>query len=239
LKVIVIIQARTGSQRLPKKVLKKIEGKTMLEHIINFLKFCKKIDDVIIATSTLKQDNQIETICLKNRVKYFRGSSNNVLKRYYDCATHFKGDIIVRITADNPLIDPKIVDKAVSLLMKKKYDYVTNMIDQTFPIGYLVEVFTYDTLKNMKTFHKDKQSKEHVTFQLRKKPKEIKIGEIFTPKNKQRPNWRLTVDYKNDLKLIKKIYSKLYSPNSFINYNDVFNFLEQNPKLLKINEKKS
>ncbi len=217
----------------------KIQGKPILEHIVNFLKFSKKIDQIIVATSDLKSDDKIEKLCNKINVSCFRGNSLNVLKRYFDCATSFKGDIIVRITADNPLIDPKLVDKAVSLLINKKLDYVSNMIHQSYPEGYLVEVFTFDTLKRVyATFHDD-QSKEHVTFQLRKCPQGFKIGEFFAAKNKQRPNWRLTVDYLPDLKVIKKIYSKLYNPNSFMKYDDVFNFLQQNPDLLEINVEKS
>ena len=217
----------------------KIKDKPILQHIVGSLEYCKKVDQIIVATSTLRADDQIEKLCSKMKVKCFRGSSSNVLKRYYDCAKKFHGDIIVRITGDNPLIDPTIVDKAISLLIKKKFDYVSNMIHQSFPIGYLVEVFTFSTLKRMFECHIDNQSKEHVTFQLRKNPKEFKIGEFFAPKNKQRPNWRLTIDYLDDLNLIKKIYLKLYNPNSFIKYNDVFNFLENNPKLLEINKENS
>ena len=239
LSVLVIIQVRTDSKRLPNKVLMKIKDKPILQHIVSSLKYCKKLDQIIVATSTLKADDQIEKLCSKMKVKCFRGSSSNVLKRYYDCAKKFHGDIIVRITGDNPLIDPTIVDKAISLLIKKKFDYVSNMVHQSFPIGYLVEVFTFSTLKRMFDCHVDNQSKEHVTFQLRKNPKEFKIGEFFAPKNKQRPNWRLTVDYLDDLNLIKKIYFKLYNPDSFIKYNDVFNFLENNPKLLEINKENS
>ena len=239
MRILVIIQARTGSKRLPDKVLMKIQGKSILEHIVNFLKFSKKIDQIIVATSDLKSDDKIEKLCKKINVSCFRGNSLNVLKRYFDCATSFKGDVIVRITADNPLIDPKLVDKAVSLLIGKKLDYVTNMIHQSYPEGYLVEVFTFNTLKRVyETFHDD-ESKEHITFQLRKRPQGFKIGEFFAAKNKQRPNWRLTVDYDEDIKLIKKLFSNLYQPNSFIQYNSVFKYLEQYPLTLNINQKYS
>ncbi len=235
MRILVIIQARTGSKRLHNKVLMKIQGKPILEHIVNFLKFSKKIDQIIVATSNLKPDDEIEKLCDKIGVSCFRGNSLNVLKRYFDCAVHFKGDVIVRITADNPLIDPKLVDKAVSLLINKKLDYVTNMIHQSYPEGYLVEVFTFTTLRYVyKTFHDD-LSKEHVTFQLRQCPKGIKIGEIFVEKNKQRSNWRLTVDYKEDIELMSKIFSKLYANNSYIKLESVIKFLEENTDLLKIN----
>jgi|APSaa5957512535_1039671.scaffolds.fasta_scaffold35643_2 spore coat polysaccharide biosynthesis protein SpsF (cytidylyltransferase family) len=217
----------------------KIEGKPILEHIVNFLKFSKKTDQIIVATSNLKSDDKIEKLCNKINVSCFRGDSLNVLKRYFDCATKYQCDIVVRITADNPLIDPILVDKAIRLLINKKFDYVSNMIHPTYPEGYLVEVFTFNTLKYVyETFHDD-LSKEHVTFQLRKSPKELKIGEFFATKTKQRPDYRLTVDYKDDLKLIKKIFSTLYKPNSFISYTSVFNYLKQHPSTLKINHKYS
>ena len=239
LRILAIVQARTGSKRLPNKVLMTIQGKPILEHIVNFLKFSKKIDEIIVATSDLKSDDKIESLCKKINVNCFRGDSKNVLKRYFDCASQYNGDIVVRITADNPLIDPKIVDKGISVLVDQNFDYVSNMIHQSYPEGYLVEVFTFNTLRYVyETFH-DELSKEHVTFQLRQCPKGIKIGEFFTAKNKQRPNWRLTVDYENDLKLIKRIFLVLYKPDSFISYDSVFDFLKQNTFLFEINQKHS
>ena len=237
LKVLVIIQARTGSQRLPKKVLKEIEGKTMLEHIVDFLKYCKKVDDIIVATTTLKQDNQIETICLKNKIKYFRGSSSNVLKRYYDCATHFKGDIIVRITADNPLIDPNLVDKIIQTCKKTNCDYASNMINQTYPFGYLVEAFTFNVLEKLHRQFHDLQSKEHVTFKIRQNPNSFHVEQVLAPNHLRRPSWRLTVDHKEDFELISQIFSKLYIVNSYIKYEKVVNLLDDDKKLLDINKK--
>jgi spore coat polysaccharide biosynthesis protein SpsF len=217
----------------------KIEGKPMLEHIVSFLKFSKKIDQIIVATSNLKSDDKIEKLCNKIKVSCFRGDSLNVLKRYFDCATNYECDVVVRITADNPLIDPTLVDKAITLLINKKLDYVSNMIHPSYPEGYLVEVFTFNTLKYIYETFDDDLSKEHVTFQLRKSPKELKIGEFFAAKTKQRPYHRLTIDYKDDLKLIRKIFLALYKSNSFISYNSVFKYLKQYPSVLKINQKYS
>jgi len=229
-KKLIIIQARTGSKRLPGKVLMKIQKKPILEHIVNFLKFSKKADQIIVATTNLKSDDKIEKLCEKINVSCFRGSSSNVLKRFFECAVIFEGDIIVRITADNPLIDPKLVDKAITQLVNEKLDYVSNMIHQSYPEGYLVEVFTIDTLKRVYENFQDKKSKEHVTFQLRQFPRGFKIGEFSAPKNKQRPKWRLTVDYKEDLKIIKEIFSNLLKPNDFISYNKVFKYLKHHPQ---------
>jgi spore coat polysaccharide biosynthesis protein SpsF len=239
LHILAIVQARTDSKRLPNKVLMKIQGKPILEHISNSLKFSRKLDQIVVATSNLESDDKIEQLCKKINVDCFRGDSQNVLKRYFDCATKNNGEIIVRITSDNPLIDPTIVDKAISVLINRNFDYVSNMIHQSYPEGYLVEVFTFNTLRYVyETFHDD-LSKEHVTSQLRQCPKRLKIGEFFATKNKHRPNWRLTIDYDDDLKLIKKIFSALYKSNSFITYDSVFNYLKQHPSILEINQKYS
>ncbi len=109
----------------------KIKDKPILQHIVSSLKYCKKLDQIIVATSTLKADDQIEKLCSKMKVKCFRGSSSNVLKRYYDCAKKFHGDIIVRITGDNPLIDPCFCNNVSwvtnSNFFMTNFHYVSNL----------------------------------------------------------------------------------------------------------------
>jgi len=215
-----IIQARMGSSRLPGKVMMEIDSKhTILDFMINQLEYSKLVDRIIIATSKKAEDDIIETFCKKNTIDCFRGSENDVLDRYYQCAKKFSSKVIVRMPADKPLLDPNVVDQVISEFNNNNYDYITTFLPSTFPSGTEVEVFTFSTLKRMFECHIDNQSKEHVTFQLRKNPKEFKIGEFFAPKNKQRPNWRLTVDYLDDLNLIKKIYFKLYNPTFFAEFN--------------------
>ena len=233
MKVLTIIQARMGSSRLPKKVLMNIEGKFLLQHIIEFVKHSELTDKIVVATSTSSEDDKIIELCKSLNVDYFRGSKEDVLGRYYECANHFQGDIIVRITADNPLIDPTLIDKAVKICKEGQCDYVSNMINQSYPLGYLVEVFTFKILKKMHENVLDKQSREHVTYDIRKNPNRYRIKEFFAPKNYS--NWRLTVDFKEDIELISKIFSKLYVPNSYIKFESVLKFLNENNDLLKIN----
>ena len=111
--VLGIIQARMGSSRLPGKTLMKIQGKPMLEHVIDRLKKCKTIDRIVVATTKGKDDKKIINLLKKLNIEYYAGSSKNVLKRFYDSSLKFKGDIIVRITADDPFKDPKIIDSIV------------------------------------------------------------------------------------------------------------------------------
>jgi len=233
--VLTIIQARVSSSRLPRKSLMNIEGKFLLQHIIEFIKHSELTDKIIVATSTSSEDDEIIDLCKNLNVDYFRGNKEDVLERYYECAKYFQGDILVRITADNPLIDPTLIDKAIKICKESKCDYVSNMIHQTYPQGYLVEVFTFDILKKMHENLSDKLCREHVTYDIRRNPNLYEIKEFYLQKNFS--NWRLTVDYKEDIELISKIFSKLYVPNSYIKLESVIKFIEENNDLLKINSK--
>lgn len=235
--VLSIIQARIGSSRLPRKVLMEIEGKPILEHLIDFLKFSQLTNKIIVATSKLNQDDEIEKLALKNNVDCYRGSEIDVLARYYECATKFQGDLIVRITADCPLLDPRLVDQAIEICIKSNCDYASNMIHQTYPLGYLVEAVKFTILDKLHKTQHDPLSREHVTYHIRQHPEQYKIEEILLPQNLDRHNWRLTIDYKEDYELLSKIFSKLYVPHSFIKYEKVVELLDNNLDLLQINKK--
>jgi spore coat polysaccharide biosynthesis protein SpsF len=235
-KIACIIQARTGSSRLPNKVMMKIKNKTILEHIIDFIKFSKLTNEIIIATTNLVEDDIIEEIGIQKNIKVFRGSDIDVLSRYFFCAEKFNVDIIVRITADNPLIDPNLIDKVINEFQTNKYDYVSNMIKQTFPLGYLVEAFTFSILKKLYRTLTDSENREHVTPDLRKNKKKYRIKNISTPKGLERKTWRLTVDYEEDFELLKIIFDEIYQPKKYIPYESVIKFLDSNKSFLKINQ---
>jgi spore coat polysaccharide biosynthesis protein SpsF len=233
---LIIIQARMDSSRLPKKVLMTLEGISILEHVVNSLKFSKLCNKIIVATTINQTDDSIETLCNDLNVDCFRGSSDDVLNRYYECAKLYRGDIIVRITCDNPLIDPTLVDEAIKICKEKNCDYVSNMIHQTYPIGYLVEVIKFNVLKQNNDEIHDVLSREHVTHHIRQNPEMYNIVEFSATDKLQRPEWRLTVDYENDYLLMKKIFKNLHRENSYIPYVDVVTFLDNNLELLKINK---
>ena len=143
-----IIQARMGSARLPGKVMKKIDGeKPTISYLIEQLEFCKSFDDVVVATTNLKEDDVIEKHVRNMRIKVYRGDPLNVLDRYYNCAKINSYNTIVRITCDNPFVDPILVDKIVTTFSEGTFDYVSNTIDRTFPHGTEVEVFSYSALE--------------------------------------------------------------------------------------------
>ena len=213
-----------------------ILGKPILEHIINFLKHSKLTDQIIVATSNLTDDDKIEELSKTLGIDCYRGDANDVLGRYYECAKLFKGDLIVRITADNPLIDPNLVDEIILLCKTSHCDYASNMIHQTYPVGYLVEAMTFKILEKVFQNDNDPLSREHVTYSIRKNPHIYNVKEVFAPLEISRPDWRLTVDYIEDYMLITEIFSKLYNDSSFISYREVVEFIDNNKDLLKINQ---
>ena len=144
--MIAILQARTGSKRFPNKVLKTINNISILEHIISRLKYSKKIIKIIVATTKTNSDDIIEKIANKNHVLCFRGSSSNVLNRYIECAKFYKAKDIIRLTADDPFIDPEIIDKLIYKYKEGSYDFVTNTPNKTFPLGLDVTIVKFQIL---------------------------------------------------------------------------------------------
>ena len=235
-KVICIIQARMNSTRLPKKALMDIVGKTCIQRVVERVKKSKLLDEIWIATTKMKEDKVFKRICEINNINYFQGKVNDVLSRYYNIAKVSNADFIVRITADCPLIDARVINKAVKLIKIKKCDYVSNTLERTFPDGIDVEVFSSKALN--KTFKEAKHPflKEHVTpYMHGLVPKGIKAGkfklEMFSSKGNY-GNYRLTLDRKEDLELIRVIYSSL---GEHCSWKEVINYIQKNPFLKKIN----
>ena len=214
-----------------------MEGKSILEHQIDFLKQSKLVDQLIVATTTFSEDDKIEELVNQINVDCFRGSSDDVLERYYKCAKKFNGDMIVRITADNPLVEPTLVDKIIQIAIDTKCDFATNMIKQTYPLGYLVEVFPFQILEKLYINQKDSLTREHVTYHIKKNPQLYNIQNYTLPKEIARPEWRLAVDEERDFEIMSKIFALLYKPGQFITYESVIKLLESHPELILKNEK--
>lgn len=234
--VIAIIQARIGSTRLPGKVLKKVLGKTMLEHEIERIKCAKTIDRIILATTINPEDKKIVRLAGKLKIGVFAGSEDDVLDRYYQAAKRFGAkDTIVRLTGDCPLIDPRVVDEVVSFYIKNKKNcqYASNVNPPTFPDGMDVEVFSFAALKEAWQKAGLLSEREHVTTYIRNHLEKFKIKNLKNKKNLS--HIRLTLDNKEDFILIKKIFTALYPKKKNFNLTDMNKFLEKNPELALIN----
>lgn len=201
-KVLCIIQARTGSTRLPGKVLKRVGNISMLEYEIKRVCQSRKIDKIVVATTTRPEDDKVVKLCKKIKVDCFRGSENDVLDRYYQCVLKYKDyESIVRITGDCPLIDPKVIDKVISFFIKNKgLDFAGNFLQKTFPHGMDLEVFKKSALIESAKKSRSLFEREHVDEYIlrRKKFKKgnVSAGHDFSC-------FRLTLDYPEDFEVIK------------------------------------
>ena len=230
-KVLAIIQARYLASRLPGKVLKKINNKTILEILIKRLLKSKRISKIIIACSSNKMDKEIIKIADKVKIDYFVGSEKNVLKRYYLAAKKFKFNNICRITADCPLIDVNIVDLVIKNFFDKKVDYASNAIPPSFPDGLDVEIFNFKSLRKAFKNAKSDHDKEHVNPYMKRDKNIIK----FNLKNKEDLSWlRVTLDEQKDYNLIKKILEN-FKNKPFFNLKDLMKYYNKNKNLFLIN----
>lgn len=206
--MIVIIQARSSSKRFPNKVLFKINKIPLILHIINRIKLSKKVKKIAVATSTDKTDDKLVYFLKKNKINYKRGSLKNVALRLYGLAKKEKVKYFLRISGDSPLIDPKIIDRAIILFSKKKnFDIITNVFPRTYPSGQSVEIIKTKLLKDylpsMNLFEK-----EHVTAFFYSNSKKFNIIN-FKNDNIRRyiKNKKLSVDVKSDIKKILKFFT--------------------------------
>lgn len=229
-----VIQARMASTRLPGKVLKEVEGKPLLQHMIERVSRSKLVDEFVIASSMKPEDDAIESLCNRLNIRCYRGSENDVLDRFYKCATSsgVVPDYIVRLTADCPLHDPDIIDFIVQRFLEKNVDYMTNSFEPLYEDGFDVEVFTFSALENAWQNATKKSEREHVTPYIKNSPS----FNICKEKYNSDYNYKLSVDSLRDFELVKQIFAQLYVPDEMFGFNDVMTLLENNPSLLDINK---
>lgn len=234
MKVNAIIQARCGSTRFPNKVFADINGKPLIWHVVNRLTFAKTIDQIVIATTVNKKDDQIETWCKENNIACFRGSENDVLNRYYSASVAFPSDIVVRITADDPFKEPSVIDQVVNKLIGEGYDHVTNNFPPSFPEGLDCEAFTFKALEESEKTTHDSFEREHVTQYIYHNPKKFKIGNVSSEKNLSHLRW--IIDQEVDFQMVKAVYAHRKPENEGILLMDeILEILESNSEIAKIN----
>lgn len=210
--MLVIVQARSSSRRFPRKILHRIYGKTLIEHVILKINKSKNVSNIVVATSKNKCDDNLVKLLKNNNINYFRGELKNVAKRLLRVAEKYKKKYFMRINADSPLIDFRLIDLSIKIFLKKKYDLITNVFPRSFPPGQSVEIIKTSILKkNIKKMNKIEL--EHVTSFFYDKYKNFSIKNFSTKKKLAR--MKLSVDTKKDLYLILKKIKK----SEFFNYS--------------------
>ena len=235
IKTILVTQARSGSSRLPRKVLKEVEGKTLLQIHLNRLRKCAKVSEIIVATTIKEEDSIIYNKAIEWGFKASRGSELDVLDRFYQAVKDQNPDWIVRVTSDCPLLDPALVDDIISFVQEKNTDYGANGIVERFPDGQDVEVFKFSALEIAWENAKLLSEREHVTPYIRNNS-DINGGKLFTsssyPCESDFSKIRMTVDEPEDFDLIKLLIKNLGTEKSWLEYT---NYIIDN-NLNKIND---
>lgn len=233
MKRVAIVQARTGSTRLPEKVLADIHGKSMLARVVERLRAAQRLDEVVVATTTLPADDAIAAHCESLGIACFRGDETDVLDRFWRCATEHHADVVVRVCADCPLIDPGLVDETLAALEEDDdLDYVALSIPaRTYPLGLDVEAIRASALE--RAWHDDDRPdwREHVTPYIYRTPGRFTLRGL---KNAEDLSWmRWTVDTPADLELIRRIFASF--DRGDMSWREVVERLRANPDWHRIN----
>ena len=233
MKTVAIVQARWNSSRFQGKILEKIDNLSVLGHVLTRLKKTKELDLVCCAIPDHRSSYQIKIEAKKFNVEVYEGSENNVLERFYMAAMKFKADFIMRVTSDCPFTDFNINSYLLKLIKNKNLEYITNNMPPTFPHGLDCEIFNFASLKNAFMNSKTNYEKEHVTPWIKNNSK----FENFENHLGNHHQIRLTLDYKDDLSLLKKVYFSLKTQNLEINNQNIIELFKKNNSLYKINRK--
>ena len=224
LKVIAIIQARMGSKRLPGKCMADLAGKPLLHQVLERIKRCNMLDEIVLATTNKTEDDKLIRIAQNCRVATFRGAENDLVDRYYQAAIEFKADIIVRICADNPVLEPQEIDRIIEYHKKGENDFSTNTHNingNGYPDGLGAEVFSFDILKELWKVTETPHNREHPHTYIYEHPEKYKLGTVYCPEHFKRPDLVLDVNTPEELELLQSIYKYWYPKKPDFHITDI------------------
>lgn len=236
MKIGAIIEARMGSSRLPGKIMLPLGGVPALGRLVERLRHCPELDEIIVATTTTPSDLVIAEFAKEIGAKFYRGSETDVLERVYLAAKNHDLDVIVEVTSDCPLADPKLISRGIQIFKDGGYDYVANTLERTFPIGMDIQVFKTKCLEEIHLHSNDPVHREHVSIGIYENPQKYKLQNYADPNGFNLSQRRLTLDTSNDYLVIKHIFETLYPQNSVFSYEDMAEYMTKNPDIFKTNE---
>lgn len=230
--ILAIIQARMESSRLPGKVMIKINDKPIIKILYDRLNNSKFLDNIVVATGPEKKNSRLVKYMVEQNIDYYCGSETDVLKRYIDTATHYKANIIVRITSDCPFADPDLVDEVISEHLEQNNDYTSNIDPATYPDGLDIEVLNINTLIKANNEALENFEREHVTPYIRNS-KLFKKTCIKNDIDLSQLRW--TLDTKDDLKVIRQVFKYFDTAEDF-SWVDIFKLYTKNKDLFRFNK---
>jgi len=235
-RTVAIIQARLGSTRLPGKVLMEgVSGRSLLELMLERVRACRTLDAVVVAAPDLPADDAVAAQAQRGGAQVFRGSEADVLSRYVGAAAAFQAELVVRLTSDCPLMDPAVVDLHVARMIEhwQDADFVTNMVQQTYPLGLAVEAMPADTLRRMDRLSTKPYLREHVTTIAYEKPEWFLVEHVRDTVDRSQMRW--TVDYREDLEFVRAVFAALYKPGRIFSFADILDLVTHRPELAALN----
>ena len=257
MRIVAVIQARTGSTRLPGKVLQDLAGETMLARVIRRTQRAERLSEVVVATTTSGHDDPVVSECVRLGVGCFRGSEHDVLDRYYLASEAFRADAVVRVTSDCPLIDPGLIDRVVGTFLgasnkttacaasgtsenqsallgplEERPDYVSNFHERTYPRGLDNEVFTFDGLARAWCEADRPYQRVHVTPYFYENPELFRLMAVTHDQDLSDHRW--TVDTSDDMEFARTVYDRLGDDE--FTWRDVLDVLEREPQITAINQ---
>ncbi len=230
---VAIVQARMGSSRLPGKVLCELAGDTMLARVVQRLRAARTIDDIVIATTTAPSDDAVVREARRLGARVHRGPESNVLTRYVDAARAWRADVVVRVTADCPLLDPGVVDTVVTELFARPVDYCSNTHARTYPRGLDVEAMHRDTLERLDRLGNSPAAREHVTAFIMEQPALFAVRQVRAERDDSDLRW--TVDTLDDLSLVRALYGRFELGPTMMPYRDLVAAVRAQPELAALN----
>jgi spore coat polysaccharide biosynthesis protein SpsF len=230
--VVAIIQARMGSTRLPGKVLRDLEGETVLARVVNRLRRSRLINELLVATTDHPADDVIVAECRRISAAVCRGDEQDVLDRYFRAAQLAKAEVVVRITSDCPLIDPEITDKTVAAFLEARPDYASNVLIRTYPRGLDTEVMSFAALARVWREARNPYQREHVTPFIYEHPADFRMVSVTGDADYSAHRW--TVDTPEDLEFVRGVYARLKDSATF-SWRDVLDLFDREPELMELN----
>lgn len=231
--VVAIVQARMTSTRLPGKVLREVLGRPLLSYQLERMRRAASLGRIVIATTTNATDDPVVAWCEREGCAVVRGPEHDVLERYAMAERAFPAATVVRLTSDCPLIDPEVIDLAVRRFGECGCDYLSNMLEPTWPYGLAVEVMTREALQAAAAEAKDPAEREHVTPFIIWRPERFRLESLTTSPDRSVHRW--TVDTPEDFELVQRILEALYPANPNFVTKDVLALLDAHPDWAKIN----
>ncbi len=232
--IVALIQARMGSTRLPRKVLMEINGKPVLWHIFHRLSKSKLIDKTVIATSDDKSCDPIAQFAIREGIPFYRGSEEDLLDRLYQAAKIFHAKDVIRITGDCPIVDPMAVDDLIRFYKAGKYDFAANNHVPTYPHGLDAEIFSFRILEEAWKSVTDPKMRAFATFCLYHRHPTNKVGNMTYKDDLH--HLRLTLDYEEDMRLLREIFSRLQPKKDVFLLDDILKLLQEHPEISHIND---